>query len=665
MLQLNTTKTIIAFSPPFFTGLQILLNPIMVFFVKFYYLSGNRLLKQKKVNANQETPVRNTLKGRFSELSKALQAYLTAFNEVAIVSLTDLNGTIIYVNDKFVDISQYSREELIGKTHRIINSSYHPQEFFSNMWQTISDGKPWRAEIKNKAKDGSYYWVDTVITPVKDENEKPYQYLSIRNLITIQKEHEEKLVDYQKALLAKTRQLNDAQKVAKTGSWHLDTPGNLLEWSEETYRIFEIPFDIPMTYELFLEKVHPDDRFRVEKGWTDALKTGFYELEHRISTPSGEKWVSERASLELAPTAALNTALGTVQDITEKKKTENLLKESEALYRELFNASPFAIGLLDKETLQFLEVNETAVKLYGYSKEEFLQLSAYDIRLPEDHEKLKNLIKKRQFTTDKTIRQHRKKNGEIILIEPTITEVEYRNKKAFLISIYDVTEKHTMQEELAREKYNRQKEIDRATLEAEEKSRAAIGRELHDNINQLLVASTLFFKKTTAASDKDFSLLQKGIEIIGKAIEEIRKLSSHFVPPSLNNITLEESIEHLAQNIKLTGAKVKFEINLIEELLDEKFKVNLYRIIQEQFSNIIKYAAAATIYVKLNQSDTSLTLEITDDGRGFNVPQKATGIGLANIRHRANLYNGAAVIESSPGNGCRVMIEFILPQASA
>lgn len=617
------------------------------------------------MNANHETPDHNTLKGRFSELSKALQSYLTAFNEVAIVSLTDLDGTIIYVNDKFTDISQYSKEELLGKTHRIINSGYHPPEFFNNMWQTISDGKPWRAEIKNKAKDGSYYWVDTVITPVKDENEKPYQYLSIRNLITIQKEHEEKLVTYQKALLANTRQLKEAQKVAKTGSWHLDIPGNLLEWSEETYRIFEIPFDVPMTYELFLEKVHPDDRQSVQESWTAALKTGFYELEHRINTPSGEKWVSERAHMEFAPTAALNTALGTVQDITEKKATENLLKESEALYRELFNASPFAVGLLDKETLQFLEVNETAVKLYGYSRKEFLRLTAYDIRLPEEHEKLKSLIKKGLFTADKSVRPHRKKNGDVILIEPTITEVDYKNKKTYLISINDVTEKLRMQDELALEKYNHQKEIDKATLEAEEKSRAGIGRELHDNINQLLVASTLFFKKTNAATGKDGALLQKGIEIIGKAIEEIRKLSSHFVPPSLNNISLEESIEYLAQNIKLTGAKVKFEINLIEELLDEKFKINLYRIIQEQFSNIIKYAAASTIQVKLNQSATALVLEITDDGRGFCVQQKATGIGLANIRHRAELYNGTAVIESSPGNGCSVIIEFMLQPASA
>lgn len=599
-------------------------------------------------------------KKRLAALSKTLQAYLAAFNEVAIVTITDLGGNIIYANDKFVEISQYSREELTGKTHRIVNSGYHPAVFFEDMWRTICSGQPWRAEIKNRAKDGSHYWVDTVIIPVKDEKEQTFQFLSVRNLITTQKEHEEKLAAYQKELISKSEQLNAAQMVAKTGSWYISMPDNTLQWSDESYRIFEIPFGTPMTYPLFLEKVHPEDRPVVEAYWTKALTTGFYEVEHRIITHSGEKWVSERARLEIVPTGELHTVIGTVQDITEKKKTEHSLKESEALYRGLFNDSPFAVGLMDTATMQFLEVNETATKLYGYTREEFLHLTAYDVRVPEEHDKLTEVINKGIYAKDKSIRPHRKKNGDIIFVEPAITEINYKNKKAYLITINDLTDKIKAQEELAAEKYNRQKEIDLAALEAGERSRAAIGRELHDNINQLLVASTLFLKKTSPATGKDASLLLKGIDIIGRAVEEIRKLSAHFVPPSLNNLTLEESIEYLVATFKLTGASVKLDVNIIEEQLEEKFKVNLYRIIQEQFSNIIKYAAATAVTVKLGHQQNILTLEITDNGRGFDTQQKAKGIGLSNIRQRAFLYNGEATVTSSPGNGCRVLIKFIL-----
>ncbi|MFN8251526.1 MAG: PAS domain S-box protein [Ferruginibacter sp.] len=598
------------------------------------------------------------MKKQVAALSGTLQAYLSAFNEVAIVTITDLGGHIIYANDKFIEISQYSREELLGKTHQVVNSGHHPKDFFAEMWRTITSGKPWRGEIKNRAKDGSHYWVDTVITPVKDEYEKPFQFLSIRNLITKQKEHEASLAAYQQELIVKTEQLNNAQMVAKTGSWYITMPENTIQWSDETYRIFEIPPGSPMSFASFMEKVHPDDRETLEQQWASALKTGSYEMEHRIITPSGEKWVSERASIDIGPGANPSAVVGTVQDITEKKKNEHLLKQTVTLYRSLFNHSPYAAGLMDANTLQFLEVNETATKLYGYSREEFLQKTAFDMRLPEERAALKELHKSGSYTQNRTIRTHCKKNGDLILVEPAISEINYNGVKTFLVIINDLTEKIKAQEDLAAEKRNRQKAIDRAILEAEEKSRAGIGRELHDNINQLLVASTLFLKKTNPAAAKDAGLLNNGIQLVRNAIEEIRKLSSHVVPPSLNNLSLEESIEYLSKSIKLTGTAVKLEINLIEEQLGEAFKVNIYRIIQEQFSNIIKYAAATAVVVKINQQLQTLTLEITDNGRGFDMQQAVSGIGLANIRHRAETYNGEATISSSPGFGCQIFILF-------
>ncbi|MES1217570.1 MAG: PAS domain S-box protein, partial [Bacteroidota bacterium] len=182
----------------------------------------------------------SSIKKQYRELLKTLQAYQAALNEAAIVSITDLKGRIMYVNDKFVEISGYSADELIGKNHRIINSNYHPPEFFKQLWETISKGMVWCGEIKNRKKDGSFYWVYTAISPVMDHKNKAYQYLSIRNPITLQKEHEEKLIKFQQELLKREQQLKDAQQVAKTGSWHLDIARNSLEWSKETYRIFEI-----------------------------------------------------------------------------------------------------------------------------------------------------------------------------------------------------------------------------------------------------------------------------------------------------------------------------------------------------------------------------------------------------------------------------------------
>ncbi|WEK17445.1 MAG: PAS domain S-box protein [Candidatus Pedobacter colombiensis] len=126
------------------------------------------------------------------ELINVLSAYRRAVDNSVISSITDIKGNIIYVNQKFCEVSKYNAHELVGKNHNVINSGHHTKQFFKNMWKTIAQGEVWYGEIKNLAKDKSPYWVDSVIVPIKNNMGKPFQYLSLRTLISDRKANEER-----------------------------------------------------------------------------------------------------------------------------------------------------------------------------------------------------------------------------------------------------------------------------------------------------------------------------------------------------------------------------------------------------------------------------------------------------------------------------------------
>lgn len=157
------------------------------------------------------------------EILRRLAEQKFALDQSAIVAQTNAKGIIEYVNDKFCQISGYSQEELIGQSHRIINSGNHPKEFFNEMWKTISRGQIWRGEVCNRAKSGHLYWVATTIVPFSDSEGKPSQYLAIRQDITALKEAEQVVKDQQAQLIASSK-LSAIGEMAATITHEINNP---------------------------------------------------------------------------------------------------------------------------------------------------------------------------------------------------------------------------------------------------------------------------------------------------------------------------------------------------------------------------------------------------------------------------------------------------------
>ena len=335
----------------------------------------------------------------------------------------------------------------------------------------------------------------------------------------------------------------------------------------------------------------------------------------------------------------------------ERKKAEENIISSEEKYRQMFYQNPFPMWINDEDSLLILEVNDAAVQKYGYEREEFLRLTLRDIQVGEAH--LGGLTVAEN--TQQLLRKHRKKNSDIMVVEFTYYPINYFGRRAMQAQVNDITENLRLENELTMQK----QQLIEAVLKAQENERKNIGRELHDNINQILTAVKLNLNLALEFRENNVPLIEKCEKNVETVMEEIRKISKELIlPGNLKELGVVHAIEDLMKDVlHLTGIKWKLYAKAVNEtLLSEDQKLTVYRIVQEQLNNILKHAKATLITIHLQTKDAQIQLSIIDDGKGFDTSEKREGIGLTNIINRAELFNGKVKIDSAPGKGCRIEV---------
>ena len=211
-------------------------------------------------------------------------------------------------------------------------------------------------------------------------------------------------------------------------------------------------------------------------------------------------------------------------------------------------------------------------------------------------------------------------------------------------------------------KVDRQQQITKAVIRAQENERMHIGRELHDNVNQMLACVKHYLNHSLAHDEDRVAVIRKSITTLDNCIDEIRGLSRSLIPPSLGDLGLKQAVKELCAALSLGTLSIRiYGLHSIkEQRLCDELKLSVYRILQEQLNNVLKHSQASRVTLRFKQTADQLYLQVADNGCGFDIEATRKGIGLLNIHNRAAAYNGNVDISSAKGKGVALTVLFSL-----
>ena len=612
---------------------------------------------------------------KLQESLREISAYKYALDASAIVAITNQKGIITHVNENFCKISKYSREELIGEDHRIINSSFHSKEFIKNLWKTIAVGKIWKGELKNRARDGSYYWVDTTIVPFLNEEGKPYQYVAIRADITERKQAEEKIFILNQELKRSEKQFRAMIEYSKDAFIVINEAGlsfvskgitEVLGYTEEEYSKL-VPEAI----------VHPDD---LPLRWNELSKPGdMINLQFRCLHKNGTWQWLEGTAVNLNDIDGINGIVFTLRNITRRKDDEKFLMESEKIYKTIAAGIPGSMILLMDANYKYMVAEGDMLPKIGYTPKLIVGENAKDILPAKIYEELLPNFR-RVFSGEYFIvEQHRAEHDFVTRYIPLKTETN--DVYAALIVAIDVSELKTAQRAITDLNMALEQRVIERThqLEIANKDMEAFSYSVSHDLRAPLRAVSGYTKML----EEDYnhllgdngkrllSIIQQNALRMGALIDDLLEFSRLGRKEVQKTIVDVNTLVRTVVDELTTGDNYHANIH-IGDLMPVNADSSLIKQVFINFiSNALKYSSKKEqpeIKISASSGRNEITYSVSDNGSGFDMQYQqklfkvferlhgqeefeGTGVGLAIAKRIIDKHKGSIWATGMPGHG--------------
>lgn len=591
-------------------------------------------------------------------------------------------GTDAVIHEANLTAAKYlgvERSELIGTEFTAHLRPESQDDFYLFRRRLQSGEAPCECELVLRRKDGG-----TFVSELKGVAQKTGGLcLCSMSDITERRRAEQALRESQ-------QDLNRAQAVAHVGSWRLSACGKELQWSDEIHRIFGITKGTPLTYDTFLQCVHPEDRLAVDTAWRAALHGVSYDIEHRILVGDAVKWVHERAELEFDKDGQLLGGFGTSEDITHRKEAEEKLRqlnvqlerrvaertaelsESEAMFRTLAEESPNMIFISRGGRLVY--ANPLCGRMTGIDAEllESGQFEALRLFSPDSVQRVGMLFENSPVGGEGAACEASLLGGDRkprpVLV--SARRIIFGGEPAIFATLTDLTERKRAERVLERHRSALGHLASRvASAQDDEQRRIAEG--LHDGVAQLLVASTFKLAALQSSAAGEKSAIAEVQGLLDQALAEIRSLVFELSAATLSRLGLGKALEELTEALGARhGVRFRLKIAGRERHLPGRAATILFKATRELMFNVAKHAGVTEATVAVAWTSRGIRIVVKDKGEGFRVDalggrRANQSLGLLNIEERMRSIGGRVTIKAQPGEGAAISLFLRVPDTKA